>query len=219
MREATDISHPSAPDAPATVESLRAALDLERARTREVDHRAKNSLQLVSSLLLLRSRHCAQEEAQHALKAMHQRIGAVAAVHRNLLDGPAPDRFDLTRLVQEQSTALAATQDAPGAVTLALDPVEIDAAAACPLALIFNELMINALTHGCCADRPPAVDVMLEKRPSGFQLAVADAGPGPAAVRTPGFGLTTVRLLAQQIRAGFEIEDAQPGLRAVVTVA
>src|SRR5262249_41450431 len=155
------------------------------ARAREIDHRAKNSLQLVSSLLLLRSRHCAQEEAQQALKAMHQRIGAVAAVHRNLLDSPAPDRFDLTRLLHEQATTLAAAHGAADAVTVALDPVEIDAAVACPLALIFNELMVNALTYGRCAGRPLAVDVLLQDRPHGYQLAVADAGPGPAAVRTP----------------------------------
>jgi two-component sensor histidine kinase len=206
------------------VQSLEAALARERARTREVDHRAKNSLQIVSSLLLLLSRRSAEAETRQALKAMHQRVSAIAAVHREILDSDSPDSFDLARFVREHVAALAQARGEDAAVRLDLASVEVDAARACPIALIVNELTLNALTHGSPPGRPPLADVVLAPAGSGFALTVQDQGAGlPASAERGefggGFGLTMVKLLAQQISANVAFEDARPGLRVVVTAA
>jgi two-component sensor histidine kinase len=200
-------------------ESLEAALAGERARAREIDHRAKNSLQLVASLLLLLSRRSVEPETRQALAAMHQRMGAVGAVHRNLLEAARPDRFDLTRLVQEHAASLALACGARDALSLELEPVEVAPSAAAPLALILNELALNALQHAGRDGRPPTLTVRLACQGTGLVLTVEDDGPGPAAVKEPRFGLMIVQLLARQLSADFAMEDAQPGLRAVVTVA
>jgi two-component sensor histidine kinase len=199
------------------VQSLEAALARERARTREVDHRAKNSLQIVSSLLLLLSRRSAEAETRQALKAMHQRVSAIAAVHREILDSDSPDSFDLARFVREHVAALAQARGEDAAVRLDLASVEVDAARACPIALI-------ALTHGSPPGRPPLADVVLAPAGSGFALTVQDQGAGlPASAERGefggGFGLAMVKLLAQQISANVAFEDARPGLRVVVTAA
>jgi two-component sensor histidine kinase len=198
---------------------LEAALADERGRAREIDHRAKNSLQLVASLLLLLSRRSVEPETRRALAAMHQRMGAVGAVHRNLLESPRPERFDLTRLIQEHGASLALAHGAREALRLELEPVETAASAAAPLALIFNELALNALQHAGRDARPPEVLVRLARQGAGFILAVEDDGPGPVALGAPGFGLMIVELLARQVSAELAFEDAQPGLRAVVTLA
>lgn len=214
----TGISDSAYAGATATAEALQAALDCERARVREIDHRAKNSLQVVSSLLLLQSRRATEPSTQKALRAMHQRVGAIAAVHREILEAPRPDSFDLSRFVHEHVAAVAQARGDGAAVRLDLDPVELDAARACPTALIINELMLNALTHGVAPGREPAADVTLRRAPSGFVLTVQDHGPGlPPSAEDAGFGLTIVKLLAQQLQASVTFEDAQPGLRAVVT--
>lgn len=201
-------------------EALQAALERERARTREVDHRAKNSLQLVSSLLLLMSRRSPAAETQQALKAMHQRVTAIAAVHREILDGEDPERFDLTHFVRDHLAALATARGDGAAVRLDLAPVKLAAIKACPAALIVNELALNALTHGSPPGREPQADVTLRPCGEGFSLTVADCGPGlPPAAEKAGFGLTIVKLLARQISADVAFEDAGPGLRAVVTAA
>jgi two-component sensor histidine kinase len=219
MPEASDNGQPT-PAAPrATVENLESALAAEQGRAREADHRAKNTLQLLSSLLLLASRRKdASEETRRALKAMYQRVGALAAVHRNLLDAEDHDRFDLTRLVREQVTGLAQGQGATATVRLDLDAVAVAPALAAPLALIVNELTLNALTHAGRNEQAPLVEVSLRALAGGFVLAVKDDGPGPAAISEDGFGLTIVKLLARQIAALFVIEPAQSGLRAIVTV-
>ena len=204
-------------EASASPEALEAALIRERARAREIDHRAKNTLQLVSSLVLLMSRRAREEETRRTLSSLHQRIGALAAVHRGFLESAAPDRFDFTSVLREQMTGLGRT--APEGVTLRLDleTVEIPSASAAPLALIANELATNALAF---AGPAATVTVSLSKVGGGCRLLVEDDGPGLAAdAAKAGFGLTMVRLLVQQLGAALSLESAQPGLRAVVTAA
>jgi two-component sensor histidine kinase len=216
----TELSESSRSGETQTLEALQAALDRERARAREVDHRAKNSLQIVSSLLLLMSRRSASQEAQQALKAMHQRVAAIAAVHREILDGDSPEYFDLTQFVRGHVAAVARARGDGAEVRMDLAPVRVAATQACPAALIVNELALNALTHGSPAGCEPRAEVVLKPAGAGFSLTVADTGPGlaPTADQS-GFGLTIVKLLAQQISAHVAFEDAQPGLRAVVTAA
>lgn len=214
----TEISDKFQSETAPTIEALQAALEFERARTREIDHRAKNSLQLVSSMLLLLSRRSLELETQKALKAMYQRVSALAAVHRDLLQAGQPDSFDLSRFVHEHAAAVAQTRGDGAAVRLDLDRVTLDASQACPTALIVNELTLNALTHGAPAGREPEANVVLRRAGGGFVLTVQDQGPGlPAAAEQAGFGLTMVKLLAQQLSGTVTFEDAQPGLRAVVT--
>jgi two-component sensor histidine kinase len=202
----------------ASVAALRAALADERARTREVEHRAKNTLQLVCSLIQLLSRRSPHEETRAALKSLQQRVGAIAAVHRDFMDPAHPDRFDLTRFVRNQAPGLAQSQGEGAMLQLDLDEADVDARTASPLALIVSELIVNALRHGRRQGRPPAAVVTLRKTGEGLVLTVEDDGPGPEAVTSSGFGLTMVRLLVQQLAGSLALEDARPGLRAVVTV-
>lgn len=218
MGEGVEMRGPE--DAP-SVEALQAALAAQRAALREVEHRAKNSLQLVCSLLQLLGRRTPNEETRAALKSMAQRINAIAAVHRDFMDAERSDRFDLTRFVREQAPALAQSVGQGAVIRLDLDAVQVDARAACPLALIASELILNALRHGARAGAPPSASVRLRREGDGdgFVLSVEDEGPGPEAATAPGFGLTMVRLLAQQIAAEFTLAAAQPGSRAVVRTA
>ena len=198
-------------------EALELALERERARTREIDHRAKNSLQLVSSLLLLLSRRAQSDETRRTLQSLQQRIGAIAAVHHGFTDGELVNRFDFTGFLRRQIQDLA--RGAPQGVTLRLDldAVDVATSAAVPLALIVTELTTNALAF---AGSAATVTVRLRKSGAGLALAVEDDGPGlPQTPGETGFGLTMVRLLSQQIGARLALEDSQPGLRAVVTIS
>jgi two-component sensor histidine kinase len=201
---------------PTEPSGLQADLDRERERAREIDHRARNSLQLAGSLALLVARRTSDPEAQRTLKSLHQRIGAIAAVHRGFLASPSPHRYDLTTHLHEQLSGLGRTAPAGAELALDLEPVDVATSAAVPLALIVNELVGNALAH---AGPAPRVRVTLSRAGEGCRLAVQDGGPGLLdGADGTGFGLTVVRLLVQQLRADLAFEDAQPGLRAVVTL-
>ena len=196
-------------------EALEAELERERDRAREIDHRARNSLQLAGSLLMLVGRRSASPETQRTLKSLQQRIGAIAAVHRGFLQSPDPRRFDLTEHLRDQLASLARTAPEGAELQIDLEAAEIATSQAAPLALITNELVGNALAHGGPA---PKVTVRLRRLGEGLQLMVSDGGPGMTSDSdASGFGLTVVRLMCQQLRAELVLEDAQPGLRAVVT--
>src|SRR5215210_7228155 len=80
---------------------LEEALERTRDLLHEVDHRVKNSLQVISSLMLLKARRTADPAVQRALHAMTERLGALATMHRLLSAGGDPSRFDLKSFTQD----------------------------------------------------------------------------------------------------------------------
>lgn len=183
----------------------------------EVDHRMKNNLQLIASLILLQSRRAADPAARVALKGALERVAAISAVHRGLSPSD-PTVFQVAEFMRDL------TRDLAGAVgrddlqiALELDEVTIPASSAAPFALVFNELLGNALKHGFPAGRPGLTTISLANRGEAYVLTVADDGVGMGDA-SPGFGSMIVGLLSQQLHADLQISDAKPGVRATVTI-
>jgi len=105
-------------------------------------------------------------------------------------------------------------------IRLDLEPVAVAASQAAPLALVVNELLGNAVKHGFPGDRTGSVLIAIHRREGEFDLSVADdgVGMGEGPIALDGFGGVIVQLLCQQLRAKMRIEDAQPGVRVVVTL-
>lgn len=199
------------------VARLEAELAEARQRLLEVDHRIKNDLQLIASVFVLQLRRLPEGSARDAVKGALERVNAVMAVHRRF-DAAHPSRMPVAELVRDVAEdAVGATQREDLRVSLSLEPVSVPSRQAAPLALITGELVRNALRHPF-ADRPGEIAVTLSARDGAVELSVRDDGDGLAddfeAGR--GFGTALVGLLAQQLRGGFEISPAEPGVRAVV---
>ena len=208
------LSH-GAPDTGAR--ALEEAVAQKNALLHEVDHRVKNNLQLIASLILLQSRRTADEPSRQALKAVLERVTAVATVHRRLFQDD-PLRFDVADFVRDLIGDLAAAAGRDDLeIRLELDEVALPAASAAAFALVINELLGNALKHAFPAGRAGRIAVSLANRGATCVLTVADDGAGMGG-RPPAFGSTIVRLLCQQLHAELDIADAQPGVRATVTI-
>ncbi|MCR5877518.1 histidine kinase dimerization/phosphoacceptor domain -containing protein [Phenylobacterium sp. J367] len=199
---------------------LEAALAEKTSLLHEVDHRVKNNLQLISSLLLMQTRRTADEGTRRALRSMLERVGAIATVHRRLFQGGDVQRFDVADFLRDLAADLAASAKRDDLqIRLELEPVAVAAAQAAPFALVANELLSNAIRHAYPEGQAGAITVAVRPRADEFDLVVADAGQGlPPAEDRNGFGLTIVNLLTQQLRARLSLEDMQPGLRATVTL-
>lgn len=195
------------------------ALEQKTALLNEVDHRVKNNLQLISSLLLLQSRRAGDEATRAALRRTLERVTAIATVHRRLFQGEAIDRFDFAEFVRDLVGDLTGAAAQPGLeVSLDLEPIEVGASQAAPLALILSELVTNALRHARPEGGPGHLHVGLARSGHSFEMVIEDDGVGRTdATSDPGFGLTIANLLAQQLRAEIRLEDAAPGLRARVS--
>jgi two-component sensor histidine kinase len=204
-----------APDSRAR--ALEEALAQKNALLHEVDHRVKNNLQLIASLILLQSRRTADEASRQALKAVLERVTAVATVHRRLFQGD-PLRFDVADFVRDLVGDLAAAAGRDDLeIRLELDEVALPASSAAAFALVINELLGNALKHAFPADRAGRITVGLANLGTTCVLTVADDGAGMGG-RPPAFGSTIVKLLSQQLHADLDIADAQPGVRTTVTI-
>jgi two-component sensor histidine kinase len=192
-----------------------AAVALEHGRmalrgvlAQEIHHRVKNNLQTVASLLRLQAR-AEHVDPQKALGDSVNRILAIAAVHEELTEH-REDVVDIAELVDRLRAMLVQGLVAGKHVTAALAPVELAGVRATALALVFSELLSNALEHG--GDR---IAIALASDDAGAVLTVADDGAGRGETGE-GTGLSIVRALVRdELRGELSLSD-DDGLRAEV---
>lgn len=201
-------------------ESPEAALQRQEARQREAEHRVKNTLQLISSIVMLQGRRVSDDTARQALRAVQMRVAAVSVAHRHVTWSDDAEEVELSGLVREIVGDLAGSAGREGVdIELDLESVHIPGRHGAPVALLVSETVGNALRHAFGDGVTGRVQVGLRRTADGFELSVADNGVGmdPAAPKT-GFGLTVAQLMAQQLRGKLDITPEQPGLRITVSV-
>jgi two-component sensor histidine kinase len=207
------------PETDGYARELEEALAQKTALLHEVDHRVKNNLQLISSLLQLQSRKITDEATRQTVRGILERVNAIGAVHRRLFQGGDVQRFDVADFVRDLAGDLAASARRDDIqLKLDLEAVSVPASQAAPLALVVNELMSNALKHAFPEGRPGIISVTLLSLGDRAELTIADDGVGMPADQPRGFGLTIVQLLCQQLKAQLSTEDAAPGLRTKISI-
>jgi two-component sensor histidine kinase len=187
---------------------------------KEVDHRIKNSLQIVSSLLHLQARTAGASQSQ--LQNAAARITAIAAVHRQLhkSDYVGTVHLDeyLTDLCQEMATA-SGSPDRPWSLVVDAVPLTVANDIAVPLALIVNELLTNAIQHSQPAGEDRAVRVVVTSRSDDFSVSVSDPGDGPNPAKTTfGLGTRLVDALTRQINATITKQSFAGSYTVTVTI-
>jgi two-component sensor histidine kinase len=189
-------------------------------RQREAEHRVKNTLQLISSIVLLQGRRASDEAARQALRAVQQRVAAVSVAHRHVSWFDDGERVELAGLVREIVGDLAGSAGREGvAIDLDLEPIYIPGRQGASFALLLSETVGNCLRHAFPDGREGRVKVGLRRAAGGFELTVVDNGVGaPGDGSTAGFGLTVAQLMAQQLRGKLVLSPAQPGLQLSVSI-
>ncbi|HET7043624.1 MAG TPA: GAF domain-containing protein [Gaiellaceae bacterium] len=193
-----------------------AAVALEHGRAvmrgvlaQEIHHRVKNNLQTVASLLRLQARAVDRLDPRKALDDSVNRILAIAAVHEVLTER-RDDDVELDELLDRLRAMLVQGVGAGKQVEAHLQKVPLAGSRATALALVFSELLQNALEHG--GDRI-AIELAAER--GEVVLAVADDGPWSGAA-ADGTGLSIVRALVRDELRGELALSREGGLRAEV---
>ncbi len=183
------------------------ALLSKDATIREIHHRVKNNLQTVGALLRLQARRLPTGESRSALLDAVTRVGTIALVHDSLSRSPGEEvRFDeISRRILAMARDAAAAQDQPiPRVHVAGSFGVLPSAVATPLAMVFAEVLLNAMEHS----RASQVIVRSKRDAERIVLSVADDGIGfdPAAVE--GLGLQIVAtLVTEQLRGTMVIRS------------
>jgi PAS domain S-box-containing protein len=203
--------------------ALESSLREKEGLLKEVHHRVKNNLQVITSLLRLEARRSAEPSTKTVLKDMQARIHSMALLHEMLYQTENFARLDLGGYLRRLATQLVRAQnDAPGKVRLALDlsPVQVDIDQAIPAALLVNELLSNSLKHAFPDGRSGELRLALRLDPGSMvRLCVGDTGVGlPPEFeerRTKSLGLKLVSDLARQLGGTLEVG---PGGSALFTI-
>jgi two-component sensor histidine kinase len=188
---------------------------------REGDHRIKNSLQIVASLMRVQERRETSPVAQHALRAATARISAVASIHDALQLAGGGDDVNVGALVETMCGALQSMAGDPEAVKVIVESEFIHApiAVAQPVVLAVNELVVNALRHAFPGGRCGAVRVTIARNGGQLRIVVADNGVGlPDGYQGGiGFGMKLVRMMTAKV-GGTLLVDSNAGARFTLTV-
>lgn len=183
--------------------SLQAALREREILLRELQHRVKNNLYVVTSLLGLQANRIDDDGARQALMEVQGRVHAIGLAYSILQASQDISRFDLGAYLGDLCRTLIAAAPCPVRLDLDLRPAQVNLQAGVPLGLIVNEIVSNSLQH---AFGPEGGTVSLAVRQAGdrIELTVADDGRGmdPAAVaaRHGSLGRKLIAALAVQIQ-------------------
>lgn len=201
---------------------LQRALDQKSLLLREVNHRVKNSLHLVSSLLSLQLRGVTEERLRHHFRDAISRIHAIAQVHARLYQTERFETVELATYLHALANDLLAASGGATACDLRIDAEEVDLPidVAIPLSLVANELITNAIKHA--AGGRIRVDVSLRRVGRELEFAVADDGPGLPddfdPDRAKSLGLRIVTTLTRQIGGTLHVDPMPRGARFRIAV-
>jgi PAS domain S-box-containing protein len=189
------------------ISERRQAETQQRVLLRELNHRVKNNMQMLQSLLHAAAKKTHSAEAAGILDEASRRIMAMAAAQRVLYATTDATSFQAGEFLE--AVCHSAQQMLPQNVKLVCAPAsgELSNDTAMPLALILNELVTNAAKYGVDGGGECVIRVGLTKEDDSFILHVEDDGPGfdlkTVASRSSGLGL--VQGLAGQLRGQFEV--------------
>jgi len=194
---------------------LRRSLREKETLLKEVHHRVKNNLQIISSLLALQADAAAPELTRPLLESA-VRVRSMALIHQQLYLADDLSHIDLGDYARSMARELVASLAPDARAEIDADAVPVSVDEAVPCGLVLNELLTNALKHGRSPDGRARVAVTLRDHGDRYTLIVRDHGPGlPAdfdlqrAGDAASLGMKLVVSLVQQLRAdlSFRTDD------------
>jgi PAS domain S-box-containing protein len=203
----------------AAEDRLQASLREKEVLLREVHHRVKNNMQVISSLLNLQSRRIQDPDVLEMFRESQRRIRSMALIHERLYQSSDLARIEFSQYLRNLATHLFHSyQISSDRVRLRLDAEEVflNINTAIPCGLIINELISNALKHGFPEGRTGEVVVELHRvLGNGYIVRVRDDGVGfPEGLdyrRTETLGMQIVNTLVGQIEGRLDLARGPAG--------
>lgn len=185
------------------------------AMIREMHHRIKNNLQMVSSILSMQQRRSCCGETKEVLAENISRINSIASVHELLIEAEEQEA-DLWALLEKLISSMknyACSEDKQLDIHLLGDRLYVDSDQALAIVLITNELVTNAVQHGYEERQQGLVEVIVTSGMTYSSVAVRDGGRGfdPEAKQEGHLGLDLIRLLVEDKLKGQLQIQSSPG--------
>lgn len=190
----------------AVEQALRSSLREKEILLREVHHRVKNNLQIISSLLYFQAKKVKHPDDLAALEDARQRLRSMSLVHERLYRTNDLSAVEMASYLAALASAVQQSHEATRArvtITVACDSLRLPIDVAMPLGLLASELLTNALKHAFPHGRSGHVDLRLAAEHSRLSLIVSDSGCGMPSGQPPTdgttFGWQLVAALTEQL--------------------
>ena len=185
-------------------DQLKLSLAEKEVLLKEIHHRVKNNLQIVSSLISLQSGVATPENMTTAFRESQDRIRSMAMIHERLYRARDLARVDFGEYLHNLTSYLQSSYQPQSAeVRIDIQNIRLDIDRAIPCGLIVNELVSNAFKYAFRNGRRGILEISMRKDEDGLLLVVSDDGPGlPPGVdvrNTPTLGLQLVHALVGQL--------------------
>jgi two-component sensor histidine kinase len=190
---------------------------------RELQHRVMNSLNILSSLLMLQGKHSQHPAVREQLARAQERVLAMGTVYRHLYSIDTSGKVDfgeLLKMVCSESERAYAGQARPS-ITCEVEPLQVSGSQATSLAVLAHELITNALKHAYPEGELGPISVRLRRQADGYtELRVADRGRGMPgdieAEQTPSLGFKVITATVRQFGGTLVINRLDPGTEFVI---
>ena len=204
-------------------EALRASLAEKETLVREVHHRVKNNLQVISGLVDMTRTRAQDETTSAILTDLMLKIHTMAQIHTHLYEGGDVGRVNIREQVQEQVAALAliyAGRDRSISCGITSDDILLPVDRAVPCALVINEILANAFKHAFRGRTEGKIEITLAQQDGRVRITIQDNGIGiPTDFeigRSDSLGMKLVQALVQHQLGGTLVITARNGTEVVV---
>lgn len=205
-------------------DELRSSLQEKEVLLKEVHHRVKNNMQVISSLISLQADKITDPESLERLRESQNRIKTMALVHESLYQSENLASIDPTDYLKNLASEVVSSYSLDTSITVdfAITVHSMDLDTALPCGLIVNELISNSLKHGFKGRNEGRIVVGLSETDSTYVLSVQDDGCGLPAdfdiTTLDSLGIKLINVLTHQMRGTIEIETGGPGCSFILTI-
>ena len=204
-------------------EIIKGLLGEKETLLKEVHHRVKNNLQVVSSLLGMQSLSVEDEQAKSAIQEGRSRVHSMSLIHQHLYKDDQLTGVPMPKYIRRLCQDLIRTYQLGDKEITLYDEVEdgllLDVETVVPIGLIINELMTNSLKHAFIGKTKGLISVMLHEINNELILEVRDNGVGidTSATSSESFGLRLVQSFKQKLEAELELKS-DAGTQVILTI-
>lgn len=177
---------------------------------KEIHHRVKNNLQVISSLLNLQLNSAENDLAREALSDAHGRILSMALLHQQLMIKDEQSVVELSEFIRTLGKSLESTlvsREHPIKINYDLDKIFLSIDVASPVCLIANEVLVNSIKHAFTNKSNGEINISLKQNASGIMLCIQDNGSGfdieKQKAKKLSLGLEIIDTVAEQINAKY----------------
>nr|WP_319540449.1 PAS domain-containing protein [uncultured Methanospirillum sp.] len=202
---------------------LVASLQEKEVLLREIHHRVKNNLQLISGLLDMTRMRTDDDSIYSILTDMMLKIQTMAQIHTRLYESKQFGKINITDQIRDQSKALSNIYSNEGhEITCEIQPNEIflPVDLALPCALVVNEILSNAYKHAFIGRETGTIDIAVEEKDGSIRISIRDNGigiPDPEEIsRSNSLGVKLIRTLVQHQLKGSLIITSVQGTHVLV---